>query len=275
VISVLILTMNEEDNLRRCLESVQWSDDILVFDSFSTDRTVEVARLAGARVIQRAFDNERDHRTASLQVPFKHPWVFNPDADEITTSDLRDEMLSVVGNSARSEVAYRVRFKTMFMGRWIKHSSLYPTWVVRLFKPEAVSLERSVNLRYVIHGSEGRLRSHFEHYSFNKGLGAWLDKHNRYSQAEAEESLRSLADGSLSLTGLFGPDPEARRRTLKELSFRVPCRPLLRFLYMYFLRLGMLDGLPGYHYCRLLAIYEYMIVLKMCEIQRRRTGPPL
>jgi hypothetical protein len=180
-----------------------------------------------------------------------------------------------VAETGRPEVAYRVRFKTMFCGRWIRHSSLYPTWVVRLFKPERVSFERSVNLRYVIDGPEGRLTNHFEHYTFNKGLNAWFDRHNRYSWKEAEEGLQSLAAGGLRWADLFARDPASRRRALKELSFRLPCRPFLRFLYMYIVRRGFLDGGAGFTYCRLLTIYEDMIVLKMREIQRRQQGLPV
>jgi glycosyltransferase involved in cell wall biosynthesis len=275
MISVLILTLNEEANLPACLESVKWSDDIIVFDSFSTDRTVEIAQAAGARVVQRACDNERDHRRASLQLEFKYPWVYNPDADEVTPPALRDEMLRVVADPARREVAYRVRFKTMFCGRWIKRSSLYPTWVVRLFRTNQVSFERSINLRYVVNGLEGRLQNHFEHYSFNKGINAWLEKHNRYSCQEAVESLRSLSSHQLRWAELFDPDPVLRRRALKELSFRLPFRPTLRFLYMYFCRLGLLDGRAGFDYCRLLSMYEQMIVMKMNEIRRTERGLPI
>jgi glycosyltransferase involved in cell wall biosynthesis len=274
-ISILILTLNEEKNLPRCLESLRWSDDIVVMDSFSTDQTLEIARAAGARVVQRKFDNERDQRTASLKLEFKHPWVYNPDADEVTPLELRDEMLRVVQDKSRSEVAYRVRFKTMFMGRWIKHSSLYPTWVVRLFRPEAISFERTINLRCVVNGLEGKLQSHFEHYTFNKGLDAWFDKHNRYSSQEAKENLRLIERGGFCFGNLWSVEPPKRRRALKELSFRLPFRMPLRFFYMYLVRLGFLDGLPGYHYCRLLTIYEYMIVLKMREIRRRQQGLPL
>jgi len=139
-ISTLILTLNEETNLPCCLESVKWSDEIVVLDCGSTDRTVEIAKSHGARVITRPFDNERDHRTFSIkEIKFKYPWVYNPDADEVTTSELRDEMLSVVADKSRQEVAYRVRFKLMFMGKWLKHASLYPTWVIRLFRPEKLS----------------------------------------------------------------------------------------------------------------------------------------
>lgn len=272
MISVLILTLNEEANLPACLESVKWSDDIIVFDSFSTDRTVELAKAAGARIVQRRFDNEREHRSASLKIPFKHPWIYNPDADEVTPPELRDEMVQMVRQGNRPEVAYRVRFKTMFMGQWIRYSSLYPTWVVRLFKAGAVRFERDINLRYVIDGPEGRLHSHFQHYTFNKGFSAWFEKHNRYSDKEASESLKSLAGAGVEWAAIWGADPVARRRALKELSFRLPCRPLLRFAYMYLLKLGFLDGVPGYHYCRMLAIYEYMIVLKMKEIRQRNAG---
>ena len=269
MISVLILTLNEEQNLPRLLQNVAWSDDIVVFDSFSSDRTIDVARQAKARVFQRRFDNEREQRAASLKVGFKYPWVYNPDADELATPELRDEMFSVVRDPARPELAYRARFKTMFMGRWIKHSSLYPTWFMRLFRPEHLRFERTINLRYVVDGPVGRLSNHFEHYTFSKGLEAWFAKHNVYSSFEAREGLESLSGGnsraSVTWGSLVSSDPSERRRALKELSFRLPCRPLLRFLYMYALRRGFLDGAAGYHYCRLLSIYEYMIVMKMRE----------
>jgi glycosyltransferase involved in cell wall biosynthesis len=273
-ISVLILTRNEELNLPRCLDAVSWSDDVVVFDSFSSDRTVEIARSYGARVFRRPFDNERDHRTASLRLPFKHPWVFNPDADEVATPEVRDEMLAATRGAA-PHAAYRLCLRHMFMGRWLRHASLYPTWLVRLFRPEAVRFERSINLRYVVDGSEGRLENGLLHYSFNNGLEPWIAKHNRYSSAEAEETLKSLAMGKLDIRGVLAADDVRRRRALKELSFRLPCRPSLRFLYMYFLRRGFLDGVPGYHYCRLLSIYEYMIEMKVAELRRRARNLPL
>jgi glycosyltransferase involved in cell wall biosynthesis len=274
-ISALILTLNEEENLPSCLESLKWCDEIIVFDSFSTDRTVDIAKSAGARVVQRQFDNEKDHREASLRVGFKHRWVYNPDADEITPVALRDEIIQVVSDSTRYEVAYRVRFKTMFMGQWIKHSSLYPTWVVRLFRPEKLSFSRSINLHYIVNGPEGKLKNHFEHYSFNKGFSAWFEKHNKYSRHEAEEAVRSIEGSSIAWSNMVALSSVLRRRALKELSFRFPFRPTLRFLYMYILRLGFMDGWAGFTYCRLLSIYEYMIVLKMREIERREKGLPI
>ena len=274
-ISALILTYNEEKNLPACLESLTWCDDVVVFDSFSTDRTVEIAQAAGARVVQRIFDNEKNQREASLKSGFKHPWVYNPDADEITLPDLRDEIISVVSDPARSAVAYRVRFKTMFMGHWIKHSSLYPTWVVRLFRPEKVSFSRNINLHYIVDGQQGQLENHFEHRTFNKGLNAWFEKHNRYSWYEALEAIKSLENSSVPWADLISSSEVRRRHALKEISFRLPFRPTLRFLYMYILRFGFLDGWAGLTYCRLLAIYEYMIVLHMKELNRRNNGLPI
>jgi hypothetical protein len=142
---------------------------------------------------------------------------------------------------------------------------------MRLFRPERIRLERSINLTYTADGPIGTLQAHFLHYSFNKGFNAWVDKHNRYSWLEAEETLKSLGSG-IRWRDLVSTDPVRWRRALKELSCRLPCRPLMRFLYMYGFRLGFLDGGAGLTYCRLLAMYEYMIVVKMREIQRRARG---
>jgi glycosyltransferase involved in cell wall biosynthesis len=273
MISVLILTLNEEANLPRCLESVAWADDIVVLDSFSTDRTVEIARAAGARVVQREFDNWAAHQNWAVEnIAFKHPWVYYSDADEVVTPELRDELRAVAQDAACPNVAYRLRYKNSFQGRWLKHCGIYPTWVMRFFRPERVRWERLVNPVPLIDGPAGRLKSHFIHHSFSKGLAAWFEKHNGYSEHEARENLRSLARGLSGWGRAFSGDPVRRRRFLKELSCRLPCRPALRFGYMYFLRLGFLDGRAGFTYCQLLAMYEYLIVLKMLELRRREKG---
>lgn len=276
MISILILTLNEEQNLPACLRSVAWSDDIVVLDSFSTDTTCEIAEAAGARVMQRRLEDWASHQNwAVANISFKHPWVYYADADEVVTDELRDEMLAIAADPRTPAVAYRVRFKNQFMGRWIRRSSLYPTWVLRFFRPEKVRWERLVNPVAVVDGPEGRLHGHFLHYSFNKGMAAWFDKHNRYSTQEAAEAIKSARGGTLRVRDLVTADPVRRRRALKELSWRMPLRPLLRFLYMYVLRLGFLDGWAGFTYCRLIAIYEYMIDLKVKELRRREQGLPI
>ncbi len=105
------------------------------------------------------------------EIEFKHAWVYTPDADEITPDDLKTEMLAITSDPTRPEVFFKARYKNMFMGRWIKHASLYPTWITRLVRPDRVRFERSVHSR-ASGGAEGELKAHFIHYSFNKGLEA-------------------------------------------------------------------------------------------------------
>ncbi len=266
--------MNEEVNLQRCLDSLSWCDDIVVLDSGSTDRTIAIAQESGARVVHRQFDNWASHQNWALRnIEFRHPWIYYSDADEVVTTELRDEMCAIANTPEPPHHAFRVRYKNFFLGKWIRHCGIYPTWVLRFYRPEAVTYERLVNPTALVQGSIGELQSHFLHYSFNKGFQAWFDKHNKYSTAEALETLRELADGHIDWSGLLAARDPARRRTaLKHLSFRMPFRPLLRFIYMYFVKLGFLDGIPGFHYCALLSIYEYMIVLKAAELRRRNHG---
>jgi hypothetical protein len=165
-----------------------------------------------------------------------------------------------------------MRRKDHFWGRWIKHSTLYPSWFIRFYRPEWIRYEtRSVHEYPVVDGPVGELRGHLIHHSFAKGTGDWMRKHVQYAELEALENLRSLDEG-MSVGGLLSIDPVRRRRALKELSFRLPFRPALRFTYMYFLRGGFLDGRPGFTYCRLLAIYEYLITLEIKAARRRARG---
>lgn len=273
-VSVLVLTLNEEINLPRCLDSLRWCDDVVVLDSGSTDRTIEIARDFGARIVERPFDNWASHQNWALQsIAFRHPWVYYSDADEVVTPELREELIAIAESETRPHVAYRIRYKNYFLGKWIRHCGIYPTWVLRFYLPEKVRYERLVNPTAKVDGSVGLLDAHFLHYSFNKGLPAWFDKHNKYSTAEAIETVKELSEGVVDWAGLVDTKNPARRRTaLKQLSFRMPCRPALRFLYMYVLKLGFLDGVAGFHYCIMLSIYEYMIVLKVKELRRRQCG---
>lgn len=265
MISVLILTFNEENIIRNCIESVSWSDDIIVFDSFSTDKTVQIAESLGARVFKRKFDNENTHRHESLKLDFKHDWVYNPDADEITEPRLAEEILSTISKGP-NHVAYQVRFKVMMGKYWMRNSSMYPTWIVRLFKPKHISFKRSINLNYIIDGSQGRLKNHILHYTFNKGFYEWFAKHNIYSSHEAHETIKFLTSSDkISIRNLFLCDSRERRKAIKEISYFLPFRYIFRFLYLFLIRRGFLDGRMAIQYCMLITFYEFMIYSKVLE----------
>ena len=273
-ISILILTLNEETNIGACLDALAGFDDVVVFDSLSKDRTKEIALAKGARVVERPFDNWAAHQNWAMDnIQFRNPWVFYLDADERMTPELREEILAIARDQSRTEVAYYCGRKNFFLGKWIRHA-MPPGMIMRFFKPGRIRFERLVNPVPVIDGPHGYLRHYFEHYNFSKGLTEWFDKHNKYSLFEAMEGMK-LRARPVGLGALFSRDRFERRRALKELSFRMPLRPLVKFLYMYVLKRGFLDGRAGYTYCKLQAMYEYMIVVKMRELARKERGLPV
>jgi glycosyltransferase involved in cell wall biosynthesis len=274
-ISVLILTLNEETNIGPCLDSLSWSDDIVVLDSLSTDATVHIARSRGARIVEKPFDNWSAHQNwAVTSIPFKNPWVLYLDADERCTPDLRDEILErATANSAES--AFRIRRKDFFMGRWLKHAQLYPSWFVRLFRPEKIRYERLVNPVAVVDGVVSSLGAHIYHYPFSHGISHWIARHNNYSDFESHELLKVREGARRSSNRIMSRDPTERRRALKDAFFRLPGRPFIKFLYYFGWRRGFLDGRAGLMYSTLQAIYEYHIDCKYIELLRRKQGLPL
>lgn len=275
MISVVILTLNEQANLGECLNSVSWSDDVVVFDSYSADQTVEIARAAGARVVQRRFDNYAAQRNAAMsEVAYKYPWVLMADADERWSREAYEEMRAAIENDKQNAISvYHFRRKDIFLGRWLRRSSGYPTWAGRLIRLGQASVQRQVNEEYHTNGHKGFLQSHFVHYPFNKGISHWFKRHNRYSSMEACAFIED-SHKKIRLRDLLSRDPTVRRKMLKRIALRLPCRSFLVFCYLYIFRLGFLDGVAGFTYCRLRAIYEYMIDLKVRELTRQRSKTP-
>ncbi|HTC21201.1 MAG TPA: glycosyltransferase family 2 protein [bacterium] len=272
MISILILTLNEENNMPDCLASVAWSDDIVVLDSGSRDKTIPLAKKQGARIAKRPFDNWAAHQNWAIEnVRFKNPWVFYLDADERMTPELKDEILAIANNPSLKEVGYFCGRKNYLWGKWIKHA-FPPSLIFRFFKPGYVKFKEVGHAPSpVIKGAHGYLKNYFEHYNFSKGLEEWFAKHNRYSSLEAREGVKTMSEPWKG-TDLVSGDPFVRRRALKALSYRIPCKPLLKFIYLYFFKCGFLDGKPGLIYCFLQIIYEYMIVVKMRELLLRGKG---
>lgn len=259
MISALILTLNEEKILPLCLEALSFVDEIIVLDSYSSDRTVSIAKSHGARVVQREFDNYANQRNAGLN-EVKSDWVLMVDADEIVSEELRQEILKVT-RSDSSVSMYRIRRKDFFQGKWLKYSSGYPTWFPRLFKNGHVKVEREINEEYLTEGGVSNLNEHLLHFPFNKGINWWFEKHNLYSSMEAKKMICEIKE-PLKVRTLFSKDPVVRRKFLKRLSYRVPFRPQVIFLSFFLIRKGFMDGSIGYTYCRMRAIYEMMIEVK-------------
>jgi glycosyltransferase involved in cell wall biosynthesis len=274
-VSVLILTLNEEINIGECIDSCRWSDDLVVFDSCSSDRTREIALAKGARVLQRPFDNYAAQRNAALStVTYAHPWVLMVDADERVPPDLAAEIADSIHRVNDRVVMFRMRRKDFFLGKWLKRSSGYPTWFGRLVLPGRVHVQREYNEEYIADGDVGHLKAHLHHLPFNKGIDYWYERHNRYSHMEAVLTLK-MRGAPVSSFNLFVADAIERRRRLKQIAYRVPMRPLMVFIYLYIVRMGILDGRAGFYFSRMRAAYEMMIDLKVMELKRRKRGLPV
>lgn len=265
-LSVLILTKNEEARLPACLQSVAECDDVVVLDSGSTDRTADIARAAGARVYVHAFRDFAQQRNHGMEtVQFRHPWVFHLDADELMTPELARESAALAADDPCD--GYFAAPRMMFHGRWLPRCTDFPAWQARCV--------RAGRFRFVQagHGQReapemrmGFLRGNYLHDISAPDEAVWNAKHRRYAR---EEAAAYLATPGAPLRALWSGPALERRRALKHLSYRLPGRPLLRFLYQYFLRGGCLDGPGAWRYCRLMARYERFAAEALREARRQ------
>ena len=262
--SVLILTLNEEINISDCINSVSWCDDIVILDSLSSDRTCEIAKSMGARVFSNKFEDFGSQRNYALDnITFKYSWIFHLDADERFNENLREECIQVIRLDEMS--AYFVPNRIIFLGKWIRRCTQYPYPQVRLIKFGEVRFSKSGHGQkedFVKRGV-GNINTPYDHYNFSKGIEEWIAKHNLYS---SEEARLSEEIASIQLSKCFSSHRMIRNRALKSLFIRMPMRPLIKFCFLFFFKLGFLDGYPGYVYCRLQAIYELLICLKVREM---------
>jgi glycosyltransferase involved in cell wall biosynthesis len=266
--SIFILTHNEEIDIAACIESAMLSDDVIVVDSLSSDRTVEIAQHYPVRIEPHAFESHGKQRTWMLRsVPTQYEWVYILEADERMTPELFQECLETIKNPEHT--GYYVAERVMFMGKWIRHSTQYPRYQLRLFDKAKVWFDDYGHTeREVVDGSTGFLKETYPHYTSGKGLSRWIDKHNIYSTNEARETIHQLDTGAVNWKNLFlGKTEVERRRALKDLSLRIPFRPLIRFVYMFLFLGGILDGQAGFAWCTLQAFYEYLILLKVWEMR--------
>jgi len=275
-ISTMILTFNEEANLPRCLASLKWCDDVVVLDSYSTDRTETIAHEGGAKFYQHNFENFAAQRNYGLEnLSYKHQWVLLIDADEEVPPDLAQEMMRQVSSCDPSLCLFKMRRRDFLLGRWIRRSSGYPTWFERLARVGRVKgIQRGHGEEYSTDGEVGYLVHCLYHYPFNKGFQSWLEKHNRYSSAEAVV-LSTVRTPTMNVFELIRADASRRRQILKSFVYRLPARPLFIFLALFFFRGGVLEGRAGITFCTLRAFYEFMIDCKVRELRRREHSLPV
>ena len=277
-LSVLIPVKNEIYNIEECIRSADFADEIVVVDSHSTDGTQEVAEKSGAKVIEFDWNGQfpKKKNWALESVKWKHDWIMILDADERITPELSGEISEAI--IADKFSGYYINRCFMFMGGWLKHCGYYPSWNLRLFKHNLGRYERvdvsgdtgsgdnEVHEHIVLQGKTGYLKNDMLHYAY-PSIDVWVEKHNRYSNWEAKvlSEIKKKGGSERLSAKLFGNVLE-RKRWIKNITFNMPFRPTLRFLYHYIWRCGFRDGYRGWVFCRLLAWYEFVSIAKNREL---------
>ena len=244
--SAVVITRNEEARLPTCLASLAWADEVVVVDAESTDRTVEIARGVTDRVVVRPWPGFAAQKNFAADQA-QGDWVLSVDADEEVSAELQQEIRGVL--TAQCPVGgYALPRRNIFWGRWIRHGGLYPDWQIRLFRRgRGRFVERAVHESIEVTGEVRRLSGPLIHRSY-ENVAEFLERANRYSSLAAEDLGRGGAR--------IGP-------------VALVLRPLGRFLTMYLLRRGFLDGTPG---LLLAGLYAYYVFIRSANVWERTRG---
>ncbi len=278
-VSVIVPVKNEAANLERCLPALAWADQVFVVDSQSTDDTRLVAARHGATVVDFHYSGgyPKKKNWALETLPFRNEWVLIVDADEVVPAELADEIGERIGSGEAD--GYELNSRYFFLGRRIKHCGYSECWNLRLFKHRLGRYEKLIDgaggragdneahEHVELEGRVPRLRGMLDHYAYPT-IAAWVEKHNRYAIWEAAVHDRLMSE---AVPPSIGRGKRFKRR-LKKVAARLPMRPLARFVYAYFVRLGFLDGTPGFYFCGLLAFYDFLTAANRFE-QRLSAHP--
>jgi glycosyltransferase involved in cell wall biosynthesis len=266
-VTVIVLTRDEEPNIRRCLASVTWANQTVVVDSGSTDHTVQIARSLGAEVLEQPWLGFSAQREFALRHPsIRHDWVYFVDADEWVSPKLAVEVERRL--KAPSCSGFSHRYRLVFQGTWIRHCGWYRgSWIVRLVDRRSATFDGNrLGERVCLDGTVQRLVNDIVDQDL-KGLAAWLQKHVRYAELEAQR--RSYAPRRAAQLRRLTSSHDTRpliRALMKDIIFpSVPIKPVALFMYMYFVRLGLLDGLAGLRFCFYHAWYETTVATLRAE----------
>ena len=261
-ISLVVLTHDEEMNLPHCLASVTRCGDIHVLDSGSTDKTVEMARAAGAKIHSHPFESFAQQRNWAIEhCGLQHDWILFLDADEEATPEFFQEILQKIKDASDSVSGFYCCAKTIVENRWLKHSDGFPKWQFRLLRRGHASFSDFGHGQKEdrILGELDYIREPYLHFPVRKGWEAWIEKHKQYADLEAADRLR----GRVIWKDFFSPHDSLRRKALKSIVSYIPGWPVLRFCFDYFLRFGFLEGKEGFIFCVNMARYEFLIQVKM------------
>ena len=249
--SVIILTFNEEDNIRRCLDSINdFTEDIIIVDSFSTDATLKICEKYGCRLFQHAFTNQALQFNWALDsVPWERPWTLRLDADEVLPDKLKQELRELTATCGPEVTGIYLNRRMYFMNRWLRHGGMYPHYILRAFRKGAGRYEEKTEEHFVL--ASGRAiyaKNDFLEDNRQNTLKYWLKKHDDLSDGEIRDTLLETRNPGLDLKeDLFGNKVERTRWLKTRVYAKSPLflRAFFYFIYRYFLRLGFLDGVPG------------------------------
>ncbi|MDA1261923.1 MAG: glycosyltransferase family 2 protein [Planctomycetota bacterium] len=265
-IVAVILTKNEEINIERCIESVQFCKDVVVLDSGSTDHTAEIAVRLGAKVfvhIQPPPFKISEQRNWILdQYPFQNEWILYIDADEVVPKPLSNELTRIADSDSKI-THYLLTPRYLFLGKWLKRTIGYPNWHARFMKYGSTRFAGGVWEHFTSTAKSGQIQQPYDHYANSKGISDWLARHDRYSSWDAAVTLAFLNSGDETLLRT------KRKLGLRKFAARLwLLRPSGRFVHTYILRLGFLEGWQALVFSLLYAFYELMVVVKIIELKR-------
>ncbi len=273
MIDALIICHNEAINLPHCLKALTgWTHRIFVIDSGSTDGTIIIAQSMGAEVIHHDWEGyARQKNWALNNLPLEADWILIVDADEVITSELQRKLTKITDGPAGliPENGFFINRLTYFTGKPIRHCGYFPNWNMRFFKRGRGYYEdRAVHEHMIIDHPVGYIREYMLHED-RRGLEHYIAKHNRYSTLEARTLFHEITSHQKTIKSVNLPSDTFRRRWLKR--YMMPYLPfpgLWRFLYMYIIRLGVLDGSTGFRFCTFISMYDSMVVAKLRELLR-------
>ncbi len=272
-LSVFILTFNSEPDIESSLNSVTgWADEVFIVDSFSTDRTIEIAKQHTQNIYHNQFENYAIQRNWAMEnLPIRNKWVLHLDADESLTPELRDEISGLIPDNTNGVDGFNIKRRFIFFGRWLKHGGNYPQVELRLWKRDTARVIDAGALEYIaVRGKVGTLHNDMLHEN-KRGISAWITKVNMVSDWEAEELMTGAGLARLQSTNEGEHIELAKTRWLRTHVWNglpVFVRPFLLFFLKYIVKLGFLDGIPGFVYCSLMHYwYHFLVSTKFKEKQ--------